>query len=839
LKQVSLHPMSNRLPIYDVLDAIKEALVEQTVLILQAPPGAGKSTVLPLELLQENWLGDQKIILLEPRRIAARAVAARLAASLHEEVGETVGYRVRFETKVSKQTKIEIVTEGILTRMLQNDGALEGVGLVIFDEFHERSLHADLALALCRESQQILRPDLRMLIMSATLDGAGLASLLGQAPVVTSAGRQFPVTHTYLEQDEHMPLYKRMCLTIRKALAEQAGDILVFLPGTADIMRTQTALEEVVSGIRICPLYGDLSPHQQQQALQPDADGLRKVVLATSIAETSLTIEGITVVIDSGYARVPRFDARTGLTRLETIKVTQDAADQRAGRAGRLGPGHCYRMWAEGTNRYLNAHRKPEIVEADLAPLTLELARWGVTDPRTLTWLTPPPAQAIAQAHDLLTQLDAIDEKKITERGKKLLDLPTHPRIAHLLLEASELTDAKKRIRLTALSADVAALLEERDPLERQAGADLSLRVELLRKWRNHERVSVDRSRLERIERLSLAWRKMLRVDANNEMPVAEEIGWLIAAAYPDRIAKKESNRYRMANGRPAKLPEHDPLEQEAWIAVAQLDAGTNEGRIFLAASLDADDLLHLAKEREITTWDALAGELISRAELRVGELVIRASKPKEIAREKRMQLLTDVVRQEGLDLLNWNDDLHDLRTRIACIKKWRPEEDWPDLSDAYLLETLDEWLSPWLENVRRRSDFKKIDLAGIIRSRIDWNLQQQLEKLVPEKMEVPSGSFIRLQYSSDGAPPILAVRLQELFGLLDTPSVNEGKTKLMIHLLSPAYRLVQVTQDLRSFWQHTYTEVRKELRMRYPKHAWPEDPFTAQAVRGVKKKPN
>ncbi|HZX73230.1 MAG TPA: ATP-dependent helicase HrpB, partial [Cyclobacteriaceae bacterium] len=506
--------MSTDFPVQEIVPELKQKLTQHGVIILQAPPGAGKSTILPLQLLDEPWLVGKKIIMLEPRRLAARSVATRMASLLDEAAGETIGYRIRFENCTSARTRIEVVTEGILTRMIQTDNSLDNVGLVIFDEFHERSLQADLALALCLQVKELLRDDLRLLIMSATLDGKLLSSLLNNAPIITSTGRQFPVTLNYIAVDQNSFLPIRMAKVIRKALSENSGDILAFFPGAGEIQQTQELLEkENVSAI-VHALYGDLTMKKQQEAITPDAQGRRKIVLATSIAETSLTIEGITVVIDSGYARVPRFDPRSGLTRLETIKVTLDAADQRAGRAGRLGPGVCYRLWPENSHHHLIPNRKPEILEADLAPLMLELSQWGVTDINELTWITPPPAGAINQAKELLHQLDALDHDRITARGKEMLRLPTHPRIAHMLLDSSK---DKKRL---ALATDIASLLEERDPLEREAGADLSLRVELLRKWRDGQRTSVSRAAIERIERLASAWRKQFSIAPDNTVVI-------------------------------------------------------------------------------------------------------------------------------------------------------------------------------------------------------------------------------------------------------------------------------------------------------------------------------
>lgn len=770
--------------------------------------------------------------MLEPRRLAARSVAARLASQRNEEVGETVGYRIRFESRAGKNTRLEILTEGILTRMLQQDNALEGVGLVIFDEFHERSLHADLALALCREAQQVLRPDLRLLIMSATLDGEQLSKLLDAAPIVSSEGRQHPITVHYFPPEQNEPLHLQMSKAIRRALKNEKGDILAFLPGAGEIHRTQELLEQEPAGIKVVPLYGDLSPQQQQEAILPDPYGMRKVVLSTSIAETSLTIEGIGVVVDCGFSRIPRFDPRTGLTRLETVKVSLDTADQRAGRAGRLGPGVCYRLWHEAVHRHLKPHRTPEINEADLAPMVLELSNWGVQDIRDLCWLTPPPAPAVAQAKELLQQLEALDGDKITERGKRMLRLPTHPRIAHLLIEAQD--DG-----LAALGSDIAATLEERDPLPKENGGNLALRIDALRKRRNKEFTPGERSVLDRIERLATAWRKQLQVSADNRTVTDTEVGKLLAAAYPERVARSmgQGGRYRLANGRIARLADHDPLAHEQWLAVAHLDAGTNEGKIFLAAPLDLSDVMHRAYETETVSWDSQKGELIAQSEKRIGDLVAESRPLRNISPEKQTEIICAALEKEGLDALPWNEHCHQWLARVASLRTWRPGENWPEINTETLRGSLRQWLAPFLTGIRKRDDFRKLDLAMILETLLPWELQQQLPKLAPEKITVPSGSLIRLEYFPDGAPPVLAVRLQEVFGLTDTPTVNDGRTKVMMHLLSPAYRPAQVTQDLRSFWQNTYPEVRKELRVRYPKHHWPEDPWTAEAVRGVKRK--
>lgn len=817
-------------PIEEVVPQLRELLALNRTVVLQAPPGAGKSTILPLRLLDESWLHGRKIIMLEPRRLATRTVALRMASLLDEDAGKTIGYRVRFESVVSSQTRCEVVTEGILTRMIQSDNALEEVGLVIFDEFHERSIHADLALALCNQVQQILRNDLRILIMSATLDSERIADVL-KAPVITSTGKQYPVSFKYLPVDKGVPVATSVHRAIRKALAEEQGDILVFLPGTGDIHRAMELLDNGIDSVSIHPLYGDLSFKKQQEAIMPHPKGMRKIVLATSIAETSLTIEGITIVIDSGFARVPKFDPRSGLTRLETVRVTRDAADQRAGRAGRLGPGICYRLWPEASHAGLVAIRQPEILEADLAPMILELANWGVNNVNELSWLTPPPSGAVNQAMDLLQELGAIEQNSITSRGRKMAELPTHPRIAHMLLESE---------KLASLAADIAALLEERDPLSKSGGTDLSLRVELLRRWRSGERVSAEQSALDRIEKLAGAWRRLFKMKTDNVMPADFDVGKMLSEAYPERIARqqeKHSTRYKLANGRTVRLPDHDPLIREKWLAVAQLDSGTVEGKIFLAAPLSEDDLIDRAVEHEVVAWNSEKGMIIAALERRIGNVVLTSKPMMKLPQDVKIGILCDAVRDEGLKLLNWDDSCREWQARVLSLRQWRKDEDWPDVSDENLVNNTPTWLAPYLAEVNKRQDFQRLELSNILMGILPWNLRRELDKLAPTRLNVPSGSMIKLKYFPTGAPPVMEVRLQEVFGLLETPAVNDGRNKVLLHLLSPGFKPVQVTQDLKSFWQTAYHEVRKELRIRYPRHHWPDDPWTAKAVRGAKRR--
>jgi ATP-dependent helicase HrpB len=825
-------------PVLEIISELKQKLVSSPLVIVQAPPGAGKSTIIPLQLMTESWLSEKKIIMLEPRRLAARAVAERMSDLIGDKTGGRVGYRVRFDTKVSRDTKVEVVTEGILTRMIQQDNALDEYGLIIFDEFHERSLHADLALSLTLQVQQVLRNDLRILVMSATLDTASLSKLLGDAPVITSKGKQFPVNIRYASQETDQPLPFKVANAVRKACNEESGDILVFLPGAGEIRRVEELLSEQNIPGFVYPLYGDLSFVKQQEAILARRDGQRKIVLATSIAETSLTIEGVRVVIDGGLSRVPRYDPRSGLTRLETVRVTKDSADQRAGRAGRLGPGVCYRLWTQGAQLTMVEHRKPEILEADLAPLMLELFQWGIRDVNELTWITPPPVGAVKQSIDLLRNLDAIDEKGITTRGKKMLLLPTHPRIAHMILIAEE--ESPKAL---SVSTDLASLLEERDPVDKDAGADIGIRIEALRKWRAKQTFYADRNALERIEKLAANWRRIVRVDLDNAIPEDRLCGKLLWAAYPERVAQqqgKHSNRYKLVSGKIVTIAQHDPLIREPWLCAAQLDAGNKEGKIFLAAPLHLEDIIEFATESNSTRWDNDREMIVNMRERRIGPLVLE-SKPHsgKISGEDRIRILSERVRETELRIVGDPEARQSMQSRITSLHHWRKNESWPDMTDQFLLEQVEGWLGPFLSDITKQQELLKLDVAEILKSSLPWELQQRLDVLAPMRIQVPSGSMIKVDYSMHGEPPVMEVRLQEMFGLGDTPTVNEGRTKVKLHLLSPGFKPVQVTQDLRSFWETTYHEVRKELRIRYPRHHWPEDPWTAEAVRGAKRRTN
>ncbi len=817
------------LPITNVLPDIQQHLNTSNTLILNAPPGAGKSTLLPLALYEEDWLNGQKILMLEPRRLAAKTIARRLADLLGEPVGKTVGYRIRFETKVSNETRIEILTEGILTRILQNDNALEGVGLVIFDEYHERSIHADVAMALTRETQAVLRPDLRLLIMSATLNMPELVGLL-QAPFVVSEGRQYPVDIIYTDNGSEEMMAEATAQIVMRALKEKEGDILVFLPGQREINKCAEIVKRQTRDITVHELYGKLPHSKQQAAILPDRNGKRKVVIASSIAETSLTIQGIGVVVDSGFGRSSKFDPRTGLSGLVTHQVSKDSADQRAGRAGRLGPGTCYRLWSKGKQAQLAEHRVPEIMEADLAPLVLDMAAWGISDPDQLTWLSPPPAHTIQQAKNTLESLNALESGKITKHGKAMHQLPTHPRIAHMLLTARD-------EGMMELATDIAAVLEERDPLPREAGIDINLRLEALRRYRKNKQSG---GLFAKIEKIAAQYRQMLGIEVENGEIDPFETGLLLVHAYPERIAfarPGNNAQFQLANGKYAMVDHKDDLAYEAWLAIAHLNAQSRTGRIFLASPLNPTDLQPFLKTVDTNTWNTKRGGLIATRETRIGSIVLQSVPLPDPDEEALTEAISRAIAKEGGHLLNFDETVQQWQNRILTLRKANPEEEWPDVSTTHLLETNADWLLPYLLNVKTPEDLKKIDLAEVLEYSLDHEQQQLLDKLAPTHLSVPSGSSIRLNYQKNGSAPILAVRLQEVFGLEDTPTINNGKITVLMHLLSPGFKPVQITSDLRSFWSSTYFEVRKELRIRYKKHAWPEDPTTHPAIKGVKRR--
>lgn len=817
------------LPIRPVLSELAAALEASSCAVLQAPPGAGKTTCVPLALLDRPWRGDGKIIMLEPRRLAARAAARRMAQILGEAVGETVGYRVRLDSKIGPKTRIEVVTEGVLTRMIQDDPGLDGVAAVLFDEFHERSLHADLGLALCLESQAGLRDDLRILVMSATLDGGPIAALMGDAPIITSEGRAYPVEVRWTDKAQTGRFEDNVAALVGRALAEEAdGDLLVFLPGQGEIRRVQALLAERFPALLLAPLYGDLPQDAQDAALRP-VPGKRKAVLATSIAETSLTIEGIRIVVDGGVMRVPKFDPNGGMTRLATVPVSKASAEQRRGRAGRLGPGLCYRLWSEAAHRALPGFAAPEIQDADLAPLALELARWGVQDASSLIWLDAPPAASLAQAKDLLERLGAVDsDGRITAHGRKMAALPLHPRLAHMVLQGCAMD-------LGGLACDLAALLSERDILRGERDADLRLRVELLQGGRAAQ---ADRGALVRVRETARQIRRQVRVSAGDGN--AEDAGLLLAFAYPDRIALRRGGglQYRLSNGRGAFFAEPQALATSDMLAVAELDGDRREARIFLAAPLVQSEVEDYFADqittRQAVWWDGREQVVAARKQRKLGELVLKD----EALRHPDPALVTAAmiagVRDMGLTCLPWTPATLTLRQRVGFLRRVEGAESvWPDLSDDALLAGLEDWLAPWLDGVTRRAHLDRLDMMAALDALIPWDRKKQLENQAPTHVVVPSGSRVPIDYEPE--QPVLAVRLQEMFGLADTPLVAGGKVKLTLHLLSPARRPVQVTQDLASFWVNTYRQVKSDLKGQYPKHYWPDDPMQAEPTARAK----
>ena len=832
-----------QLPITSALPRLQQLLTQSSQVILQAPPGAGKTTAVPPALLAESWLAGRKIIMLEPRRLATRAAAYRIAQQLEDRIGGLVGYQIRFERKISTTTRIEIVTEGILTRRLQRDPALADVGLVIFDEFHERNLHADLALALCLESQAVLRNDLRILLMSATLDETAVTALLPTAPVLNTPGRTYPVQILYMDRTTDDSIATALSTTLH-ALTQLTGDILIFLPGSTEIRRLASLLREHLDEkVALLPLYGDLPFEQQQLALQPDPAQRRKIVLATPIAETSLTIEGISVVIDSGLARVPRFDPRSGLSRLQTVRISADSATQRAGRAGRLGPGYCYRLWTEEAHKRLAAHRRAEIQDADLAPLLLEVACWGTTDIQHLSWIDTPPTGALQQARSLLHDLQALDKKdRITPLGRQLAALPLHPRLAHMLIRARDLD-------LGALACDLAALLDGRDILRGSASrdCDVQTRIDALNAWRQQDSAQLqalgaDRMACAQIERSASQLRKLLRITTES-INADTACGLLLALAYPDRIARRRPDSardYHLSNGRSARLPAGDPLQKCLWLSVAQLDGSLKDGRIYLAAKVDLADLERHLSTRFTTTdvirWDSQEQAVLAQRERRFGALQIAQTTLSEPDPAQLRNAMLEGIRELGLDCLPWTPALRQWQARVQTLHHYCPATGWPDVSDDWLSTHLPLWLEPFLDGITRRSHLSRLDLTAALHTLLDWHLQSQLTHAAPSHLSVPSGSRIRLHYQPP-EPPVLAVKLQELFGLVDTPKLAEGRVPVILHLLSPAQRPIQITRDLRSFWASTYHEVKKELKGRYPKHPWPDDPWSAPATRRTKPK--
>ncbi len=828
------------LPIDAVLPELQRVFATGVCAVLQAPPGAGKTTRVPLALLNEPWLQNQRIIMLEPRRLAARNAAGWMAELLGEEAGATIGYRTRMDTKVSARTRVEVVTEGVLARMLQSDAELPGVGLVIFDEFHERSIHTDLGLALCLDAQRNLRPELRVLVMSATLDAEPVARLLGGAPLITSRGRSFPVEIRYVGAVPERERLQVLARIVTQTVQEQPGSVLVFLPGAGEIHKVGALLRAAAlpSDISVHALYGDLPRAAQEAAIAPCKPGLRKIVLATSIAETSLTIEGVRVVIDSGAMRVPRFEPRSGMTRLETVRVSRASAEQRCGRAGRLEPGVCIRLWSESEHKALQPFTAPEIRDADLAPLVLELAQWGVRDAQQLSWLDPPPPAAQAQARDLLRRLGALDEhERITPHGKAMAQLALHPRLAHMLLRAQEW-------KLGGAACDLAALLSERDVMKGTGNArdgDMRTRLELLRRTaHNASGNSVDGAALQRVTQSSRQWQKHLRVEPAQAQDM-HSAGLLLALAYPDRIAQRrgaEGYRYLLANGRGAFLQEGEGLAKAEYLAVADVDGGEREARIYLAAPLDDNDLERACGAQietvEQVVWNSREQAVNARRQRRYGELILKDDPLQKPDPQKVLQALLHGVRELGVAALPWTPSARNWQARVMTLRRAAGEAVWPEVSDGALAANLEHWLASHLLGITRWSDVQRIDLLPALQELLDWKQRQALDEAAPSHITVPSGSRIAIDYTHGGTP-VLAVRLQEMFGLGDTPRIANGRVPLLLHLLSPARQPVQVTGDLASFWKNSYQEVKKDLKGRYPKHYWPDDPLQAQPTARAK----
>ena len=857
------------LPASLIADDVNSALRTHHSLVITAPPGAGKSTLLPLTILSS--LGDgEKILMLEPRRLAARQIAERMAQILGETVGETVGYRVRFESKVSKRTRIEVLTEGILTRMLVDDATLDGVSIVIFDEFHERSINSDLALALTRQAQEIIRPDLKIVIMSATIDACGICAAL-KAPLIESEGRMFPVELHYADEDtDPRDIAAVAASTTIEAYKKHEGDILVFLPGQAEIERCFELLNKSLTTnlntspyqhLTIHSLYGNLSPENQRRAIAPSAPGESKIVIATPIAETSITIEGVRVVIDSGLCRQVVFDARTGLSHLQTVRISMDMATQRMGRAGRVAEGVCYRLWTKASEHLMAEQRKPEIEEADLAPMVLDTAAFGESDAEALPWLTMPPRAGVFKAKELLMSLGAIDENgNITPIGKRMAALPCHPRIARMILATTSLTTSPHQgVHLsqvhqqhlttstshhhnTSLACDIAALLEEKDPLSETGGTDLTLRLSALRAARRKGQMG----RWQRIAKIAAEYRRMTHTDEENRDPAPMEVGLLVAHAYPERIAHSTNNigSYRLASGANVQLDATDQQSAHSWLAIASLHSAPGAtGRVFLAAPLDPEDLnAEFVKEVDNISWDTKQGCVVMQREQRIGKLMLSEKPIHDADKEQVKSIVCEAMKKDGLTMMAWSEKaVEQVQRRVAQVAAWHPELALSDVSTEHLLSTAADWLPFYLEEGGRLKssvqELRKLNLAEIIWNLLPYESQQEVDRLAPTHIEVPTGSRIRIDYRTGAEAPVLSVRLQECFGMECTPCVDDGKRPVLMELLSPGFKPVQLTQDLASFWQGTYFEVRKELRRRYPKHYWPENPLEAEAVRGVKRK--
>jgi ATP-dependent helicase HrpB len=813
------------LPIDAALPELTSALRERRAAVLVAPPGAGKTTRVPLVLANEPWVAGGKILVLEPRRLAARAAAARMAATLGERVGESVGLRVRFGSQVSASTRIEIMTEGVFTRVILDDASLRGVSAVLFDEFHERSLDTDLGLALARDAQHGLREDLRLLVMSATLDGARVAALLDGAPIIESAGRAFPVETRYLGRDPRTPVERQVADAAGRALRAEPGSLLVFLPGAGEIRRTETLLNERITdpSIDVVPLYGALDAEVQDRAIAPPPAGRRKVVLATAIAETSLTIEGVRVVVDSGLARVPRYEPDVGLTRLETVRVSRAAADQRRGRAGRTQPGICYRLWDEPQTASLEPYNKPELLAADLSGFVLDLAQWGVVDPAALAFLDPPPAPALAEAKALLGDLGAIDAAgRITEEGRRLRQLPLPPRLARMVVDsAAEAAGAP--------GAEIAALLSERG----LGGNDVDLNHRLDEFRRDRSRRGQDARAMAR-RWAEIASPSPRRQEADRKMPSA---GSLLALAYPDRIAKNRGGGiFLLANGRGAAVDPASALARETFLAVAELAGTAAQGRILLAAPIGLTEIetrfAQRIENREEVVFEPASASLRARRSRRLGAIALVEQQIAVTPGPDTARMMAAGILSLGLNRLPWSKSLRQWRDRVSFLQRAQ-DGDWPDLSDAALAAQADAWLIPLLVDKTALADVSAEALSEAVMALLPRHLRRRLDGEAPSHFAAPSGSHLPIDYEAEQGPK-LSIRVQELFGLDRHPTL--AGVPLLLELLSPAHRPVQVTRDLPAFWRGSYAAVRADLRGRYPKHPWPEDPITAVPTRRAKR---
>ncbi|MBP6299822.1 MAG: ATP-dependent helicase HrpB [Arenimonas sp.] len=819
-------------PIQDLIPEIIASLQQHPRLVLEAPPGAGKTTQVPLALLNASWRQGKKIIMLEPRRVAARAAAGFMAQQLGESIGENVGYRIRFESKISANTQIEVLTEGLLTRKIQDDPMLDDVAAIIFDEFHERHLAGDLGLALALDIQQQLRPELRIVIMSATLDGAKLAQQL-DAPRLSSAGRSYPVAIQYFPARKDEALNNQCKRAIELALLEQPGDILVFLPGRREIQALQKLLEPLANAqLQVLPLHGDLPIEQQSQALRPAEAGIRRVVLASNVAESSVTLPGVRVVIDSGLAREPRFDPNSGFSRLDLVTISQASADQRTGRAGRVSEGFCYRLWP--ASQRLEPMRRAEIQHSELSALALELASWGSSD---LPFVDAPPIGPWQAANDLLQTLGALDgQQRITELGKKMLRLGTHPRLAAMLLATHDETEK-------ALACDLAALIEARDPLIGYRGNDWQARWQALADYRARKNISsASASALKQLDVAAMQWRKRVRCDTASPSSVPSHLlGDVLLHAFPERVAKQHDSdplRYQLASGKMARIHADSPLYGEAWLCASELKFESKEALILRAAPIDQhrlqSDFPERFIEQDVVRWDDKQNALISRREMRYQQIVLSSKMAGKIDSEQAAEALCGVVKQKGLAILPWSENAQQFRQRVACLKEWLPELELDDSSDEILLASIQIWLKPSLLGKSRVDAINSTDLSEALFSLYQWPERQLIDKLAPAFIKVPSGLERSILYTS-GSNPILAVKLQELFGLAQSPTVANGKIVVTLHLLSPAGKPLQITQDLKNFWNSTYAEVRKEMKIRYPRHPWPEDPWSAPATHKTK----